>query len=148
MRSKPNFAEAHNNLAIALASAGRTSEAIAHFQQALQLEPNNGDPHYNLGVILANAGRLQEAVDQLTTALRLNPNRLPAYTKLTAAYAQLQRPAEAIATAEKALEVARSSGQTQLAGQIESWLANFRAQQAKAANSLPPTDAAAPAAPH
>jgi len=37
VRLKPDYAEAHNNLGVALEKLGRTPEAIEHYQQALKL---------------------------------------------------------------------------------------------------------------
>ena len=40
IRIKPDFAEAHCNLGIALGQTGRTSEAIEQLQQALRIKPD------------------------------------------------------------------------------------------------------------
>jgi Flp pilus assembly protein TadD len=40
VRIKPDFAEAHFNLGIALARVGRMPEAIEHLEQALRIEPD------------------------------------------------------------------------------------------------------------
>ena len=83
---KPDYAEAHNNLGIALAGRagstrrsriirrpwksspttprptttsalpwrpGRIDEAIAQYQQALEIKPDYAEAHYNLGIVLA-----------------------------------------------------------------------------------------------
>jgi spermidine synthase len=49
---------------------------------------------------------------------------------LAAAYAAATRFGDAIATAEKALELARAGGQTRMAGQIESRLQLYRGGRA------------------
>ncbi len=43
IRLKPDYAEAHNNLGIALASQGRLPEAIAHWEEAMRLRPDFAD---------------------------------------------------------------------------------------------------------
>ena len=40
LRIKPDYAEAHYNLGVALAQAGRIPEAIEHLQQALRIKPD------------------------------------------------------------------------------------------------------------
>ncbi len=57
---KPDFAEAHCNLGVALAKQGRVDEAIAHFQQAIAIKPDFAEAHRNLGVALrSRAGRMK-----------------------------------------------------------------------------------------
>ena len=46
----PESVEAHNNLGIALASLGRTDEAVAQFRQALAIEPAFQDARRNLAL--------------------------------------------------------------------------------------------------
>ena len=57
LRIKPDYAEAHNNLGIALAQAGRIEEAIAHFEQALRIKPDYAEAHCNLGNVFLQKGR-------------------------------------------------------------------------------------------
>jgi len=54
LRLKPDFAQAHNNLANVLAKLpGRMSEALAHFEEALRLDPNYVEAHSNFANALA-----------------------------------------------------------------------------------------------
>ena len=46
---KPDYAEAHNNLGLALASRGQVDEAIAHYRKALEIKPDYAEAHNNLG---------------------------------------------------------------------------------------------------
>jgi protein O-mannosyl-transferase len=68
LRIKPDYAEARNNLGVALTQLpGRAAEAISHFEEA-------ADAHYNLGVALSQMpGRLPDAIHELETALRIEP---------------------------------------------------------------------------
>ena len=57
LRIKPDYAEAHNNLGIALAQTGKIEEAIAHYEQALRIKPDYAEAHNNLGIALAQTGK-------------------------------------------------------------------------------------------
>jgi tetratricopeptide (TPR) repeat protein len=102
-----------------------------------------------LGVALARAKQYREAVEQFERAIELGPNYVQiaqVYDALARSYSRLGRPADAIAAAEKALELARSTGQSEFALRVDAWLTNYRSQQAdQPAGSPPhPTDEAAP----
>lgn len=125
----PNSADALNNLGIALFSIGKSQEAIAQFQESLKLNPENLAAHFNLGIALINAHRLQDAVEQFEQSLKLAPNNLSIYAELISVYSQLQQPEKAIAIIEKGLDLARSTGQTRAADQMQEWLSNLRAPQ-------------------
>ena len=55
LKCRPNYAEAHYNLGLALASRGQLDEAIEHYQQALRLRPNFAKARNNLNKALAQA---------------------------------------------------------------------------------------------
>jgi protein O-mannosyl-transferase len=96
---------AHNNIAISLAREGRGQEAIAHFNNALELNPGHGDAHYNLANLLLRLGRVNEALAHYEKALEINPRNALAHYNLAAALGQNGRMDEAIAHYEKALEI-------------------------------------------
>ena len=56
---------AEENLGEAVYKQGRTDEAIAHFQRALQIEPNLASAHSSLGAALLKTGRSNEALAHL-----------------------------------------------------------------------------------
>jgi tetratricopeptide (TPR) repeat protein len=130
LKVNPDLAEAHNNLGKILDEKGRTQEAIEHFQRALQITPNFAEAHNNLGAVLAKEGRPQEAIEHFQGAIQINPQYTKAYTNLALVYAQMHRSSEATAAAQKALNLARSQGQTALVEKIEDWLATRRSQHA------------------
>jgi tetratricopeptide (TPR) repeat protein len=83
--------------------------------------------HDNLGSALLRAGRLPEAIERFQHAVRLNPQALDVYGHLADAQAKAHRPDEAIATAERALQLAAANGDQGTAAKIEAQLAAFRA---------------------
>jgi protein O-mannosyl-transferase len=126
IRLKPDLCEAHNNLGNALKSGGHYQEAIEHYEKALRLEPDYIDAHNNLGLALVKTGRVRDGIEHYRQALRLKPDCTTICNNLALAYASMKRSSEAIATAQKALELARSQGQTEMTKQIEDWLKAYR----------------------
>ena len=49
IRLKPDYAEAHFNLGIALSDQGKLDEAIAEYREAIRLKPDYAEAHCNLG---------------------------------------------------------------------------------------------------
>ncbi len=129
LRGNPENAQSHYELGVALAKTGRLREGIEQFQEAIRLKPIYPEAHNNLGSALLDAGQISEAVEQFQQAIQLQPEYVQAYANLTIAYARLNRHNEAIIAGEKAASLARSSGNTMLAQQIEAWLAGYRSQQ-------------------
>ncbi len=125
LRLRPNLPAAHNNLGLLLANTGRTAAAIDHYRLALDIDPDFAVAHSNLGIALAKAGLLEEALGHFEAALRLKHD-VEAYANLASAYALVGRRDDAIAMAHKAVELARSRGDSALAAQIETWLTSYQ----------------------
>ena len=71
---KPDFAQAHNNLALARSRAGDAAGAIRAYRDALRCNPGDLNVHLALAEELANDGKLEEAKEHVTRAAMLNPN--------------------------------------------------------------------------
>ena len=121
LRAKPDFVEAHSNLGVLLNESKRTGEAIEHLREAIRLRPDYAEAHSNLGIALITAGDPAAGVKEFEEALQLKPD-VTAYANLAMAYAQAGRPEQAMAFAERALQLARSQGHNELAKQLEDWL--------------------------
>jgi Flp pilus assembly protein TadD len=67
---------AHLNLGTALASAGRSEEALPEFREALRLNPGWHQLHNNVANILDMEGHLAEAAAEYRQAIQLDP-RIP-----------------------------------------------------------------------
>jgi uncharacterized Ntn-hydrolase superfamily protein len=61
------------NQAYLLLNGNQMPQAIALFQQLVELQPNDANHRYNLACGLARAGRNDEAMEQLRQALQLDP---------------------------------------------------------------------------
>jgi protein O-mannosyl-transferase len=121
-------AEAHANLAKLLAEAGNANEAVEHFNESIRLRPERADLHTNLGDVLRQFGRHKEAIDHYRSAVQLDPGYLEAYAHLAQSLAASNQSQDAIATAEKAAEVARAAGRNDAVGEFEAWLKRYRTE--------------------
>jgi tetratricopeptide (TPR) repeat protein len=99
----PHYAEAHNNLGVALAALGRMDGAVAHYERALVLKPDHVEAHNNLGVALAALGKMDGAVAHYERALVLKPDYAEAHHNLGITLAALGRTDDAVAHYERAL---------------------------------------------
>ena len=120
-----------------LALAGDAAGGIAHLEEALRLQPDLADAHYMLGELLRKGNQSQKAIDHYQTVLRLKPDFFQAYVSLASILSSQNRSEEAIATAEKGIGVARTSGQLEQAEQIEEWLKHYRAELRRSENFTP-----------
>ena len=71
---KPDYAEAHNNLGVALKDQGELEEAAACYRRAVELKPDYAEAHNNLGNAFKDHGELEEAVACYRRALDLKPD--------------------------------------------------------------------------
>ena len=82
LRAKPDFAEAHNNLALVLAKTGDHDAALRHYDAALRADPTFADAHYNRGLLLQQTGHPVEAAEEYRQALALKPSYPDAHSNL------------------------------------------------------------------
>jgi len=123
LRLDENSVEAHNNLATALTSANQPAEAIEHFRAVVRLKPDYAEGHLGLGSALSAVGDYSAAVEQFEEFRRARPASIEAHSHLAKTYAELGDATAARAAAVQAILLARSQGQTEVARQIEAWLA-------------------------
>ncbi len=76
--------EMHYELGIVYRDAKRHTEAIAEFQQAIDLDPNFVAAHISLGEVYLEMGRLDEAENAANAALKIDANSQPARQLLDA----------------------------------------------------------------
>ncbi len=105
LTKNPDAWLAHNNLGLLLRQAGRTEEALEHYEQALKIQPDSPEACNNVGAILLDLGKTTEAMGYYEQALRLNPRRAEAYYNLGTALARLDKNEEAVRYYEQALQI-------------------------------------------
>jgi tetratricopeptide (TPR) repeat protein len=97
--------EAHNNLGGVLFQKGNVDEAIAQYQEALQINPNDAVVHNSLGSALFQKGGVDEAIAQYQTALQINPDFADAHYNFGIALFKMGQVDEAIVHYQKALQI-------------------------------------------
>ena len=102
---RPDLAEAHNNLGVALNDQGKLAEAVACFRRALAVKPDSAEAHNNLGNALKDQGKIEEAIASYRRALSLQPELTRAHSNLLFSLNYL-----ASQTASAYLEEARDYG--------------------------------------
>lgn len=113
-------------LAQVFIAAGRSKDAEAPLRDALRRSPNHPEVHYRLAVALADLGRIDEAIAFYNRAVNLNPNvdTSPTLHHLLATSLLKNRKfREALQHEERALALARSQGDEELAKKIEGHVA-------------------------
>jgi tetratricopeptide (TPR) repeat protein len=110
----PDDPRTHNNLGVALAATGKTSDAIDEYHKSLVLNADNSQTHNNLGSALAEQGDLDEAIAEIGKAIELNPDNGAAHVNLGHALEQEGgHRQEAIEELTKGIELAPNSADGQ-----------------------------------
>jgi tetratricopeptide (TPR) repeat protein len=131
----PMFADAQLALGNALMRSGHGDRAVGPLMAAMQLAPASPEPVSELAWLLAthpndNVRRGEDAMFLANHAKEMMTSPSPKMLDtLAAAMAEQQQFDQAAATAAKAAELARSSGDQKLAGEIESHLQHYREHQ-------------------
>ncbi len=75
VQAKPNFAEAHNNLAYCLRHQGpaKYAEALNHYDKAIQLNPNLAEAYEYRGVLYVKMNRKNDAEKDLAKLKQIDP---------------------------------------------------------------------------
>jgi tetratricopeptide (TPR) repeat protein len=89
-------AETHNGLGYVLARQGRSKEAVAEFQKAIDIDPHFTPAYNNLAEALVQQGRLKEAAESYQRSLAEKPSA-GVYRALGAVLQDLGKPDEAAA---------------------------------------------------
>lgn len=92
----PEYAPAHNDLAIVLKEQGRLEEALASYQKALELKPDYALAYNNLGNLYKELGRLDDAAASYRRASTLQPDLADPYHNLGLVLLESGQGAEAL----------------------------------------------------
>jgi tetratricopeptide (TPR) repeat protein len=128
--------DASFRLAVLLATLGRTAEAIKAYYSTLQLQPERLEALNNLAWILAtnNDPKYREGIEAVKLAERAceltRYGNAVVLDTLSAAYAEAGRFEDAVRTEQKAIDLAHTSGQKELADNLQKNLKLFFARRA------------------
>jgi tetratricopeptide (TPR) repeat protein len=133
LQIRPNYFNALGGLAEALARKGKIEEAVMYYTKALLLKPDLVFCANNLAMILATHKdpkfhNPKEAIRLAEHACELTDYKMPTVLDtLAAAYAADGRFSEAVEIAEKAFQLADSTGKKDMAEKIHQHLMLFKA---------------------
>jgi len=89
IEARPDYAEAHYNLGIALTQTGDMERAAEQFGIVVKLKPNDANAEANLGAAFAEMGKYAEAKTHLERAVQIDPNQQDAKDNLEALQKQM-----------------------------------------------------------
>ena len=127
----PDNAELHYHLAVAARGQGRLSEAAEQLRATLKVNPRYGGAQNDLAWLLATCPQAElrkgsEAIEHAQQAVQLSGGkRAEVLDTLAAAYAEAGRFAEALATARKALDLARQEDAKDLTRALQGRIACY-----------------------
>jgi tetratricopeptide (TPR) repeat protein len=133
---RPDYVDAHNNLANALRQQGRIEEAIQEYEAALKYRPQFRLAQNNLAWILATAAdsRLRngsKAVELAEKAVLATGGNDPIFLHtLAAAYAENGEFEKAVAAAQDSLAIANANGLTLLTESLRNEIALYQSGSA------------------
>lgn len=135
LKVRPTDLASRLNLASVLNKSGLVKEAVSEFEEALRLDPDSLEGLNNLAWVLATSihddiRNGAAAVQYAERACRIAGTNTPFFAgTLAASYAEAGRFDEAVATAERAINLAEATGQTELATRNSELLQLYRAQK-------------------
>jgi DNA-binding winged helix-turn-helix (wHTH) protein/TolB-like protein/Flp pilus assembly protein TadD len=109
LRLAPQYATAHQWLALCLAANGRMIEAIDEARSGLMVDPLSLIIHTDLGRHFYYARRFDDAIGQLKRTIELDPNFVRAHQELGRAYKQKGEYALAIKEIARAVDLSGRS---------------------------------------
>ncbi len=106
----PNYPTTYHWYSILLKNVGRNDEAAAMIKRAQELDPLSSVIAVNVSRMYHLQNNYDASIENSLKIIELDPNFAPAYEYLALSYLKLGRNAEAIAAAEKAVDLSKRAG--------------------------------------
>lgn len=100
-----NGAAEYNALGRAYSNLNRYDDAIAAYQQAIEIDPAYSYAYNGLGVVYSHLDRHDEAIAAYQQAIKIDPAYSNAHTGLGSVYRALSRHDEAMAAYQQAIDI-------------------------------------------
>lgn len=104
VKLEPNQVQAHVNLIVLYAGAGKPFDAEQHFRLATQLAPQRSDAYYNFGVMQYGLGKIGEACAAFKRAIDIQPRYAEALTSYGICLEREGKIDQALATLRAAID--------------------------------------------
>jgi tetratricopeptide (TPR) repeat protein len=125
---------AQNTVGLIFFARGQWDEAVAQFQNVLEIYPNFADAHCNLGSALFQRGQPDEGVAQFQKALEINPYLAEAHSNLGSVFLGKGQLDDAVAQFKEVLKITPNSFSTHYSlgdalfrkGQLEEAISQFQ----------------------
>ena len=133
LKIQPGFSVTHSNLALALLRKGRAREAVAQYQSFLEHQPDNARILSDLAWVLATWPETsirngEQAIDLAQRANQLSGGQDPVILRtLAAAYAEGGQFAEAVTTAQRAMQLADAQSDATLGDALRAQVKLYQA---------------------
>jgi len=105
LKLRPDDPVTHNNLGVALQTAGNLPEAISEYREALSLQANYVDAHLNLGHAQEKLGDLNGAIAEYREALHIKPDDADVHYHIGLAYYKLGNSDAAVSEYREAIRL-------------------------------------------
>ncbi len=126
----PDTSAAHNNIGFLFERQGNLEKASSHYRSAIESDPSYRLARFNLGRVLVALKQYEQAVEQFTLILAPEDQATPRYTyALASTFVRMGRRKEGFELAQRAAEMARRMGQSDLAAAIENDLRQLQPGQ-------------------
>jgi len=102
---KPDYAEAHYNLAGTLQELGQLNAAVKSYEKSLAIKPDYAEAHNNLGNVLKDLEQLDAAVKSYKNAIAIKPDYVEAHYSLGKTHQELGQLDDAVKSYNEVVDI-------------------------------------------